>query len=89
MLAASLRSAPPLVQFARPKSRILALPFGVTMMFAGLMSWWVTPSACASASASAAWPMRSTTRRGFIGRPPITLVSCSPGTNSQARNKCP
>ena len=39
--------------FARPKSRILAWPRSVTKMFAGLMSRWTMPLACAASSASA------------------------------------
>ena len=39
--------------FANPKSRILAWPRLVTKMFAGLMSRWTIPSACAASSASA------------------------------------
>ena len=41
------------VTFASPKSRILACPRLVTKMFAGLMSRWTMPSACAASSASA------------------------------------
>ena len=51
--AACSRAAPPAVHAARPKSRIFALPLGVTMMLAGSMSRWTMPSACASESASA------------------------------------
>ena len=41
------------VTLASPKSRILAWPRLVTKMFAGLMSRWTMPSACAASSASA------------------------------------
>ena len=39
--------------FARPKSRTLACPRLVTKIFAGLMSRWTMPSACAASRASA------------------------------------
>ena len=39
--------------FARPKSRTLVFPSGVTLMFAGFKSRWMTPAACAASSASA------------------------------------
>ena len=43
----------PLINLAMPKSITSTLPSRVTMTFAGLMSRWITPSACAAASASA------------------------------------
>src|ERR1700691_1015245 len=46
------------VTFARPKSRIFACPRFVTKMFAGLMSRWTMPFACAASSASAIWMPR-------------------------------
>ena len=48
-----LDELPASVTFASPKSRILACPRLVTKMFAGLMSRWTMPSACAASSASA------------------------------------
>jgi hypothetical protein len=39
--------------FASPKSITLAWPVFVSMMFAGLMSRWMIPFACAASSASA------------------------------------
>ena len=89
IVVAASRSMPPAVHVARPKSRILAAPFGVTMMFEGLMSRWTIPSACASARPSAICAARSTARRGFIGRPAIARFSVSPGTNSKTRNSAP
>ena len=44
------------------------------MMLSGLMSRWTMPSACASASASAIWTARSIARRGFSGRPAISVL---------------
>jgi hypothetical protein len=41
------------ITLASPKSRIFACPRSVTKMFAGLMSRWIMPLACAASSASA------------------------------------
>ena len=41
------------ITFARPKSRIFACPRAVTKIFAGLMSRWTIPLACAASRASA------------------------------------
>ena len=38
-----------------PKSMIFTVPFSSTMMFAGLMSQWMTSFWCANASPSATW----------------------------------
>ena len=49
-----MSSPPPLGRtLARPKSRIFAWPRLVTNRFAGLMSRWTMPAACAASSASA------------------------------------
>ena len=41
------------VTFAKPKSSSFACPRPVTKMFAGLISRWMIPAACAASSASA------------------------------------
>ena len=41
--------------FARPKSSTFACPRLVTKIFAGLMSRWMIPSACATSRASVIW----------------------------------
>ena len=52
---------------ARPKSRILAWPRLVTKIFAGLMSRWTMPSACAASSASAISIARSSSASSLDG----------------------
>ncbi len=64
--------------FARPKSRILAVPSAVTIRFAGLISRWTMPDLCASDKACATWMPMSTT--SSIGRQP---------PSSRWRSVCP
>ena len=49
---------------AIPKSRILTDPSGITWMFAGLRSRWITPPPWAAASAAASWRPIAITRVG-------------------------
>src|SRR5664280_792640 len=66
---------------ARPKSRILAWPRLVTKMFAGLMSRWTMPSACAASSPSAmSMAMRSSCSNAR-GRPPIKWLRGAPSND--------
>ena len=51
--------------FASPKSRSFAWPRFVTKMFAGLMSRWTMPRACAVSRASAIWAPRSSSVSSF------------------------
>jgi hypothetical protein len=62
-------------------------PFGVLMMFSGLMSRWITPPMCAAASALASWAPIVTTCAMGSGPDPSSARSGSPGTNSYARYK--
>ena len=59
--------ASPLQALARPKSRTLTLPSGVTLTFAGLRSRWTMPFSCASSRASAICPRSRSPRRRGIG----------------------
>ena len=60
--------------FARPKSRTLAWPAGVTMTFVGLMSRWTMPAAWATASASAIWMAMESAASVSRGRPSEQLL---------------
>ena len=53
---------------ARPKSRILARPSGVTMMLAGLRSRWAMRAVWAAAMPSATWTAISSSLRTGTGR---------------------
>jgi hypothetical protein len=75
---------------AMPKSVSLAIPSGVTMIFAGLTSRWMTPFSCAAASASAACPMIERVRAG--PRAPLVAMSWLSGvprTSSMTRYAVP
>ena len=56
----------------------------VTNMFAGLMSRWTMPFACAASSASAIWMPRSRTSSISSGLPAIRCRSVCPSSNSIA-----
>ena len=70
---------------ASPKSRILACPRSVTKMFAGLMSRWTMPLACAASSASAISMRQATAAfRSPAGVPAMRCFSvCPPETPSR------
>ena len=51
--SAFARPTPFGTSFARPKSRTFACPRLVTKIFAGLISRWIIPWACAASKASA------------------------------------
>jgi len=57
-----------------PKSITFTRPSRVTMMLAGLMSRWITPCACAAASASATFSAMPAALVG-ASRPPLARYS--------------
>ena len=70
---------------ARPKSRTLTLPSGVTLTLAGLRSRWTMPFSCASSRASAiCFAMASASSTG-IGPRFRRSARSSPSTSSMAR----
>ena len=68
--------------FARPKSRTLTVPFGVSLMSAGFKSRWTIPRSCAADSASAT--CLATSIASSIGNGPFfkRSESVSPSTSS-------
>ena len=64
-----------------PKSRMTGFPSGVTGMFAGFMSRWITPRAWAWASASATCVIRRTRSRTDAPRAAQCRSSGSPRTS--------
>ncbi len=74
---------------ARPKSRTLTFPSGVTLTFAGLRSRWTIPFSCASSSASATRPAIGTASSTGIGPRFSRSARSSPGTSSSTRNGWP
>jgi len=55
---------------ARPKSRILRRPSGVTMTFAGFRSRWTIPAACVAVTPSVTrFDRTARTYLSFIGAP--------------------
>ena len=74
---------------ARPKSRILACPRGVTKMFAGLRSRWTIPFEWADSRASAIWVPRSRSEPSSNGPLRIRSASVSPSRSSMAMKCCP
>ena len=63
---------------ARPKSRTLAWPPGVTITLLGLRSRWTMPAAWATARASAIWMAMERALQGSSGRPPISCLERGP-----------
>ena len=74
---------------ARPKSSTLARPCGVIMMFAGLMSRWISPMECAAARASATCAPNSSSRGSSSGPRPIIALRVSPSTYSITMKSLP
>ena len=64
-------------------------PPGVTMMFAGLTSRWMTPFSCAAAKASAACPMIERVRAGPRAPRRDELAERVPRTSSMTRYAVP
>ena len=69
---------------ARPKSRILAWPSGVTTMFSGLMSRWTMPASWAFCSPPPTWVAISSAPRRSSSRPWMRDFTVLPGTSSIA-----
>ena len=74
-----------------PKSSTLSCPERVRKMFAGLMSRWMTPFACAAASTSRSWSATDSTSSS-LSCPPLRTrrsSSVSPSSSSVTRNSDP
>ena len=77
------------VSFARPKSRILAVPSLVTITFSGLRSRCTIPVSWALARPSAIWVATASSFFRGIGPAARSLRSVSPSTRSMAIHDVP
>src|SRR5262249_47685967 len=77
----SVEEASPASALARPKSRTLTFPAGVTLTLAGFKSRWTIPFSCAASSASAicrAISSASPGSGGPLGGPPLSAAPRAP-----------
>src|SRR5262249_51346431 len=81
--------ASPASALARPKSRTLTFPAGVTLTLAGFKSRWTIPFSCAASSASAICRAISSASAGSSGPAASRSASVSPSTSSRASALCP
>jgi hypothetical protein len=72
-------------RFARPKSRIFALPSFETTMFSGFRSLWTIPASCAWARPAATWHERSRSFFEESGPAARTSRNVRPSTSSMTR----
>ena len=86
----SVPASPRPTAFARPKSRTLTLPSGVTLMLAGFRSRWMTPFSCAASRPSAIWRAilsADSTGRGAAARNSASVTPYSRSSSRLRRRK--